>query len=146
MQNRILEIGCGDGWVGQYLKSHGWSNYVGMDIEPPADIVGDILRWRELGVEEESFDTIIAFEVVEHVDCFRACYDILKPGGKLLVTTPLPRMDWALRVLEWCGLNQRRMSPHDHLVNLKEATYFQDKDIKIVALLSQWGILTKKET
>jgi hypothetical protein len=31
-------------------------------------------------------------------------------------------------------------------VNLKEATYFQDKDIKIVALLSQWGILTKKET
>lgn len=141
--NRILEVGCGGGWAGEYLKNNGWHNYVGLDIEPPADIVGDILRWRELGIEEESFDTVIAFEVVEHVDCFAACYTILKPGGKLMITTPLPRTDWVLRVLEWCGLNQKRMSPHDHLVDLRKIAYFENKEIKIVGFLSQWAVLTR---
>ena len=120
---RILEIGCGDGWVGRYLRENGWQHYVGLDVTPPADIVGDIHDYESLGIEEESFDVIIAFEVVEHVDCFRQCYEILNPGGQLMLTTPLPHMDWLLKVLEWLGLNQKRMSPHDHLVCLRDVSY-----------------------
>lgn len=74
---RILEVGCGNGWAGNYLKEGGWEHYVGLDLVPPADIVGDIRNWKNLGIEEESFDVIIVFEVVEHVDCFDSCYDIL---------------------------------------------------------------------
>jgi cyclopropane fatty-acyl-phospholipid synthase-like methyltransferase len=142
---RILEIGCGSGWVGEYLRSHGWSGYVGMDLAPPADVVGDVRRWRQLGLEPESFDAIVAFEVVEHVDCFRECYELLAPGGRLLLTSPVPRMDWAMKVLERLGLNQKRTSPHDHLIDFRDVPYFEEGEIKVVAMLSQWGVFRKAE-
>ncbi len=141
--HRILEVGCGEGWVGDYLKSHGWSNYTGIDLKPPADVVGDILRWRQLGLQPQSFDTVIAFEVVEHVDCFPACYELLRPGGRLMITTPVPAMDWLLHVCEKLGLNQRRTSPHDHLVDLARVPYFEQKDVKIIHWVCQWAIFTK---
>ena len=140
---RILEIGCGARWVRDYLVDNGWNHYVGMDLVPPADIVGDILKWRELGLEPESYDVIIAFEVVEHVDCFKQCFDLLKPGGKLLISSPVPHLDWVMRTLEVFRLNQQRTSSHDHLIYFREIPYFNQKDIKIVGLLAQWGVLTK---
>ena len=140
---RILEIGCGDGWVRDYLFDEGFSGYVGLDIKPPADIVGDISNWQALGIKENSFDVIIAFEVVEHVDCFRHCYKILKPGGKLMVTTPVPAMDLFLMFLEAMGFSQKRTSPHANLVNLDKIDYFRGKNIKIIGFLSQWAVFTK---
>jgi SAM-dependent methyltransferase len=142
----ILEIGSGSGWVGRHLAEHGWTNYVGLDIVPPADIVGDVRNWRELNLQPASFDVIFALEVVEHIDCFQICYDLLKPGGKLMVTTPVPHMDWAMKILEFLGLNQKRTSPHDHLVYLKKVTQFESKMVKTVAFLSQWAIFTKQPT
>jgi 2-polyprenyl-3-methyl-5-hydroxy-6-metoxy-1,4-benzoquinol methylase len=141
---RILEIGCGGGWVARYLRDHGWTHYVGVDLHPPADIVGDIRDWRKLGLQAGSFDAIVAFEVLEHVDCARECYDLLKPGGRLLVTTPLPRADGLLKWLEKAGLNQKRTSPHDHLTCLHDVTCIGRKEIKRVGFLSQWDIFTKE--
>jgi 2-polyprenyl-3-methyl-5-hydroxy-6-metoxy-1,4-benzoquinol methylase len=140
---RILEVGCGSGWALEYLRGQGWQHSWGVDIRPPADYVGDIRRWRELGLDSESFDVIIAFEVVEHVACFRECYDLLKPGGKLLLTSPLPRMDWFMKLLETLGLNQKRTSPHDCLVDFATVPEFERKDIRIVGCLSQWGVFHK---
>ncbi len=141
---RILEIGCGSGWVGEYLKSHGWENYTGLDIVPPADLVGDITCYQEIGLSPGSFDVIIAFEVVEHVDCFFECHELLSPGGRLLLTSPVPRMDWFLKILEATGLNQKRTSPHDHLIDFSKVEIFPKKEIKVVAGLSQWGIFYRE--
>jgi 2-polyprenyl-3-methyl-5-hydroxy-6-metoxy-1,4-benzoquinol methylase len=140
---RILEVGCGGGWVGEYLREQGWTRYVGLDVVPPADIVGDVRDWPQLGLEQASFDVIVAFEVVEHVDCWQACHSLLKPGGRMLITTPVPHRDWVLRALETLGLNQRRTSPHDHLVYLDQVPLFERKQLQVVAGLSQWGVLTK---
>ena len=141
---RILEIGSGDGWVGHYLRSQGRLGYRGLDLVPPAELVGDIRRWRDLGLEPDTFDVIIAFEVVEHVDCFDACYDLLAPGGRLLLTSPVPRMDWVMKILERLRLNQRRSSPHDHLVDFHRVGRFERKQVRIVGGLSQWGIFEKR--
>lgn len=140
---RVLEVGSGSGWVGAYLKTHGWTNYVGLDVVPPADVVGDVREWRTLGLTAGSFDAIVAFEVVEHVDCFAACRELLAPGGKLLLTTPVPHRDWVMKGLEAVGLNQKRTSPHDHLVYLDRVPGFADKRVKVVAGLSQWGVFVK---
>jgi SAM-dependent methyltransferase len=143
---RILEIGCGSGWVREYLTGNGWTGYVGLDLVPPADVVGDIVRWRELGLKAGSFDVIIAFEVVEHVDCFEACHHLLKPGGRLMVTSPVPHMDWVMKILELVGLNQKRTSPHDHLVYFERVPLFERKQINVVRGLAQWGVFTKEQS
>lgn len=140
----ILEIGSGSGWAGDFLKKRGYIHYMGLDIVPPADIVGDIRDWKALGLKAESFDVIIAFEIVEHVDCFKECWTLLRAGGRLLLTTPVPHMDWVLGVMEFLGLNQKRTSPHTNLIYLKNVSCFKKKQIKIVAFLSQWGIFEKE--
>jgi 2-polyprenyl-3-methyl-5-hydroxy-6-metoxy-1,4-benzoquinol methylase len=140
---RILEIGSGGGWLGEYLKGNGWQHVVGIDLEPPADIVGDICDWKDLSIEANSFDYIIAFEVVEHVDCFEACFNLLKPGGLLMLTSPVPHMDWACKMLEGVGLNQKRTSPHDHLIYFENIPLFEPVEIRRVGFMAQWGIFKK---
>lgn len=140
---KILEIGCKNGWVGNYFNHNGWNHYLGIDIMPPADIVGDVRDWKRLGLKEQSFDVIIAFELVEHVDCFKEIFELLKRGGKLMLTSPVPHMDWVMKLLELIGLNQKRTSPHNNLIYFKDVSYFHNKNIRIVSFLSQWGIFTK---
>lgn len=140
----ILEVGSGGGWVGDYLIRNGWRNYVGLDIEGPADIVGDIRDWARLGLKPASFDVIVAFEVVEHVDCIRECFELLKPGGRLMLTSPVPRLDWVMRLFEALGLNQRRTSPHDHLVRFSNIPWDGSRHIRTVGFLSQWGVFVKR--
>ena len=139
----ILEIGCGSMWVGDYLRANTFTNFVGLDIVPPAEIVGDIKEWRELGLQAASFDVIIAFEVIEHVDFTREAWDLLRPGGLLMMTSPVPHMDWVMRILEELGLNQRRTSPHDNLTDFRRIDRFEPVTLRNVAFLSQWGILRK---
>jgi SAM-dependent methyltransferase len=139
----ILEIGSGDGWVGSYLRSNGWTKYIGVDVTPPADVVGDIREWRHLGLKPESFDAIVAFEVIEHVDFIPAALALLKPGGKLLLTSPAPHMDWFMKALEYGGLNQRRTSPHSNLTYFSTIDGFRSRSLRTVAGLSQWGVFTK---
>jgi 2-polyprenyl-3-methyl-5-hydroxy-6-metoxy-1,4-benzoquinol methylase len=140
---RILEVGSGTGWVTEYFRNNGYANHANIDLEPPADIVGDINNWQELGLKQDSYDYIIAFEVVEHVDCFKACFDLLVDGGQMLLTSPIPHMDWAMKILEFFRLNQKRTSHHDCLVYFEKVPYFRDKNIRTVGFLSQWGIFTK---
>lgn len=140
---RILEVGSGSQWLSNYLKTNNWQHYTGIDINPPADIVGDIRDWQDLGLKPNSFDYIIAFEVVEHLDIFKECYTLLKPNGELLIITPVPQMDWFLKILEALGLNQTRTSPHSHLIDLRNIPYFEVVSLQKIAFLSQWGKFKK---
>ena len=141
---RIVEVGAGDGWLGRCLKERGQQNYTSIDCETPADIVGDINEWASLGLEAASVDVLIAFEVVEHGDFYHAFHDLLKANGLLLLTTPVPHMDWVLRGLELVGLNQNRTSPHSHLHYLRDLPGFEAVVTRRVAQLAQWGVFRKE--
>jgi len=140
---KILEVGCGGGWVGEHFRNNGYTGYQGLDVLLPADIIGDVNEWKSLGLQPASYDAVIAFEVVEHVDCWQAMHDLLKPSGRAMVTTPIPHMDWAMKILEKLGLNQTRTSPHTHLTYLDSITIFSKKHVKKVGGLAQWAIFTK---
>lgn len=138
----ILDVGCADGWVRRWADERGWTRLVGVDLRPPADIVGDVTRWRDLpGFAPHSFDAIVAFEVVEHGDLAQALHELLRPGGRLLATTPVPRMDWACKALESIGVLQRRTGEHSHLVDLRQYPNFDVVERRVKGLMSQWGIL-----
>lgn len=142
---QILEIGCADGWVARSLKASGYTKYVGIDLVPTngAGIAGDIREWRKLGLPAGSFDVIIAFEVIEHVPCVQDCYDLLRPGGLLMLTSPVPRMDWVCRALELVGLNQRRTSPHSNLTDFSTLPSFEIVARKNPLGIAQWGVFRK---
>lgn len=141
----VLEIGSKDGWVGAYLASKKVVQYKTVDLVGPADYVGDIRNYKALGIPESFFDIIIAFEVIEHVECASDIAALLKDGGQLLLTTPHPDWDWLCFVLERVGLSQKRTSNHINLVNLEKNGLkgLEPVLIKRVGIMSQWGIFVK---
>lgn len=140
----VLEIGCGDGWVARYMSRRGVPNFVDIDTTPAANIIGDIRHWRSLGMKPQSYDVIIAFEVLEHVDCMDDCYALLKPNGRLMVTSPYPPADRFLKNLEEWHLNQPRTSPHDYLTYFKETDQFAVDRFWRPLFMSQWYVFRRK--
>ena len=138
---RILDVGCADGWFGAAARARGFTDVVGCDLEGPADIVGDIRSWPALGLEPHSFDAIVAFEVIEHGDFAPTFWQLLKPGGLLCATTPIPHMDAFCEALERVRLLQERGSIHTHLTDLRELREFEPVRYEHKAFVSQWGLL-----
>lgn len=143
--DHVLEIGPGEGWFRSAVDSVMNVDYVTLDIDAAADIHGDIRRWRELGLEAASFDVIVAFEVVEHIDCFQESYDLLKPGGLMLITTPMPHADWLLKLLEHLHLTQKRTSAHSNLVYLRDIRGFSPGKVRSPFGIGQWAVFRKVE-
>jgi SAM-dependent methyltransferase len=106
----ILNLGC----VGHSLpvkpkeKAH-WLHFRLGERFPDANILGldndesNVDRMREMGFDavrgdahalsyEASFDTIVAGELIEHLqnpgECLEGCRRALKPGGRIILTTP----------------------------------------------------------
>jgi 2-polyprenyl-3-methyl-5-hydroxy-6-metoxy-1,4-benzoquinol methylase len=105
----VLDIGCCGGdatflnlpiWLHKHILD-GWPDTWGIDLSPER-----IKIMRELGYENvhvadaqefdlgKQFDTIVAGEIIEHVEnpaaFLRSAARHLKPDGSLIVTTPFP--------------------------------------------------------
>ena len=141
---RILDLGCSDNWFKRGAAARGWTGVTGLDLMPPADIVGDVFNWRELGLSPHSWDAVVAFEVLEHGEFAPVIGELLRPGGLLFATTPVPRMDPVCHALERVGLLQRRTSPHTHLTDLAEVAGFDILDRRLKAGISQWAVLRSR--
>ncbi len=89
--NSVLEIGVGDRVIGNYINSNTNIKYVSVDIdgELMPDVVGDI---KNLSFEDNSFDVVCAFEVLEHIpfDQFEICLLEMKRVSKKNVLISLP--------------------------------------------------------
>jgi len=92
----ILEVGCSTGYGCQFLPND--INYLGLDYDP---IIIDVAHDQNWGdnvkfsctdinqMELAKFDTIIAFEVIEHLDNGLELVDKLKSHcRRLLITVP----------------------------------------------------------
>jgi ubiquinone/menaquinone biosynthesis C-methylase UbiE len=96
----FLEIGCGIGEVSKYIAKNYIGNVIATDIDPDQIAIarrnsGNIsnLTFREadaidLPFDDESFDVVISFGVLHHVDKWQtALFEIkrvLKPGGYIV--------------------------------------------------------------
>ena len=119
---RLLDVGCGSGSHLKSLVNLGCEAVEGVDPDPQAV---DLAVRRGLRVQcgtvrsqnypDSTFDVITMSHVIEHlhdpVDVLKECYRILRPGGKLLVTTP--NMDsWGHRMFRGAWLH---LDPPRHL-------------------------------
>ncbi len=100
---RVVDLGCGDGGILADLKRKEW-RACGIDLSSSGILEArrkypeiefhqrgfDASLVVELGVGE--FDLVISTEVIEHLyaprELARAAFQLLKPGGIFVVTTP----------------------------------------------------------
>lgn len=125
---RVVDVGCGEGWFAGRLAEGGWSA-VGVEVAeeplrrarerfPGVEFV--LAGETSLPFEAGSFDVAWLGEVLEHVrDGIGLLNDlgrVLVPGGRLVISTPDHR--WRRRL--WLGLSARAFEAHfepraDHL-------------------------------
>lgn len=87
---RLLEIGAGDRDLKNKIQKN-WPDclYFSFDIDPNGGH-----DFSELEDISGTYDMVCMFEVIEHVSpalalaTLKKCYDVLDPGGMLLVSTP----------------------------------------------------------
>lgn len=100
----LLELGCGEG-RGVELLAPIADSYIGIDkIKSVIDNLKNKYPdfqfmngvFPPFPFEDNSFDTIVTFQVIEHVKddegFIKEIYRVLKPGGKALITTPNIKM------------------------------------------------------
>ena len=95
---RILEVGCGFGGNMIALKTAGFSRVMGVDVNPQT-VAANLAKGLDCvtadGFDGKDFDIVIMAHVIEHFQpeplmVFLDRYlDALKPGGVLIVSTPL---------------------------------------------------------
>lgn len=100
---RILDLGCGDGWISYLLSPYG--DVVGTDFAPTTldtarQKYGESVtfhladpNYSHLGIGEDTkFDIVVSSEVIEHVqnhDAFvKQIHNFLTIGGHCILTTP----------------------------------------------------------
>ena len=123
---RVLDVGCGEGWFTSELGRAG-AEAVGIDVaEEPLRrarrrdgsldlrLVAPCGGWSGSGLGDAEFDAVWAGEVVEHVadtaGLLSEMRRVLRPGGTLLLSTP---DHGPLRVLA-LGMRPRRFDAWFH--------------------------------
>lgn len=96
---KLVDLGCGEkpyeSIISPYITS-----YFGVDFQPTAEVnygkgtKADLYRdCTDTGLPDESFDTLISTQVMEHVfdtaKYLAECHRLLKPGGAGIFTVPL---------------------------------------------------------
>lgn len=96
---RLFDAGCGDGQFLHLMKQRGWQGK-GVDFDAAAIETGkkkygvdlEVGDFQTVPIEGSSFDAVTMSHVIEHVPdpiaCLDKCRRLLKPGGRLIVTTP----------------------------------------------------------
>ena len=102
VEGRVLDLGCGSGY-GSRLLSESCPFVVGVDRSPEAihfartQYGGPGIRHsradvRDLPFADRTFDSVVCFELIEHVEEHRRVLSearrMLRPGGILLISTP----------------------------------------------------------
>jgi len=111
---RVLDIGCGPGALIWELSRRGFEAY-GVDRSEKARELGRHLQDQSPNMQlhekldeqwKGRFDLLMSFEVIEHLEddvgAMREWREYLKPGGKMILSTPAHARRWN-PADEWAG-------------------------------------------
>jgi len=115
----LLDVGCGSGEFLERMRDRGW-RVVGVEPDPKAaesarsnhlDVRDGLLA--DANFEDDMFDAIVLSHVIEHVHdpvaLLRECARVLRPGGRLVMTTPnLESIGHRRFGADWRGLEPPR--------------------------------------
>lgn len=101
MKGRVLDVGCEQGTLHNLIKNE---DIYGLDISPKKFrnrvVKADA---QSIPFKENSFDTLIAGELIEHLsnpeDFLKESKRVLKPNGKIIISTP-NKKSWVNRIFK----------------------------------------------
>jgi len=141
--NTILDVGCGKGWVAEHFLPKGvkvhsldvsTSNPVrAKELYPSEDHTGIAADSFSLPFLNDSFDVVIASEIIEHVvdpaKFVKELSRVVKKGGRLLVTTPYKE-----KLIYYLCVHCNKRTPanaHIHSFDEKKLeSYYNGEDLK----------------
>jgi ubiquinone/menaquinone biosynthesis C-methylase UbiE len=100
---RVLDLACGTGYGSHFMAVNDAAEVLGIDISKEAidscqsDYSANNLAFARmdstrLALNDEYFDAVCAFEIIEHIEkanqCLRESKRVLKEGGLLMISTP----------------------------------------------------------
>ena len=101
----LLDIGCGAGNMIHHLSKYGKVKGIEIDPRPVKQArlrgydVDQFDATKPLPFEDNTFDVVTAFDVIEHVDADMAAlqeaWRVLKPGGHVVITVPAFMFLWS---------------------------------------------------
>ncbi|WP_436762828.1 SAM-dependent methyltransferase [Streptosporangium sp. V21-05] len=121
--SRVLDVGCGDGRPAVRLARTLGARVVAIDLDrealrdgaehAAARGVAEMVRFRhvdalDLPFADAAFDAVLALEVTPHLDVetlYRSIAGVLRPGGRLVVETPYPRVPLTEEIRERIALH-----------------------------------------
>ncbi|USN48423.1 MAG: methyltransferase domain-containing protein [Pseudobdellovibrionaceae bacterium] len=94
-----LDFGAGRGAFSEVLwQSQKFQKVTGADLLPRPSQLPESIQWlhldlnNETGLPSEAFDVVVALEVIEHLEnprlVARQWFEMLRPGGHLIMSTP----------------------------------------------------------
>lgn len=103
---RVLEIGCGNGYLSEYVRGLG-ATVVGCDItlpEAPPDVQFVQADGAALPFGQH-FDVVLSFDVLEHIpdtdQHLREVRRVLRPGGYYVLQTPNKLTNVIFETIRW---------------------------------------------
>jgi SAM-dependent methyltransferase len=93
---RLLEVGCGRGWLAQRMQEHCPGTY-GVDVNPRSIAHGvtgnlSVMDAVELHFDDGQFDHVYSFHAIEHIvdagAALREMRRVLAPAGRILLVYP----------------------------------------------------------
>jgi ubiquinone/menaquinone biosynthesis C-methylase UbiE len=94
--DRLLEVGCGRGWLTQRMQETCPATY-GIDVNPRSIAHGvaeklSAMDALDLHFDDEQFDHVYSFHAIEHIEradvALREMQRVLVPGGRILLVYP----------------------------------------------------------
>jgi SAM-dependent methyltransferase len=140
---RIVEFGCGTGWLGLMFAARGYE-LIGVDISPEAIAMAEQLRdtrqiktatYRVADYEDVRIDPpadyILFHDALHHAEselaALRAAHAALAPGGMVLCLEPgegHSRVASSRRAIEEFGVHEKDMPPR-HIIETARAAGFR---------------------
>lgn len=135
-RRKILDIGCGDGYLLNELKQYGFSNLTGIDPYINKEIILRGFRLLKNTVEqcEGKYDLVMSHHSLEHMRdphlFFKHVARLLETNGRLILRIPIfPNYIWDKYGTDWIQLDPPR---HLIIFSLDTIEFLSEKyDLKI---------------